>query len=87
MPGAPDQGYDSNSLEAGIHRAPLGPPAIHHSDQGIQYAAQEYVDLLRCHDVQISMADKGEAWQNGYAERLISLLNRRHNSLYHHGDR
>lgn len=49
-------------------------PAIHHSDQGIQYAAQEYVDLLRRHDVQISMADKGEAWQNGYAERVIRTI-------------
>ena len=54
--------------------SPLGPPAIHHSDQGIQYAAHEYVDLLRRHDVQISMADKGEAWQNGYAERLIRTI-------------
>jgi putative transposase len=49
-------------------------PAIHHSDQGIQYAAQEYIDLLRRHDVQISMADKGEAWQNGYAERVIRTI-------------
>ena len=49
-------------------------PAIHHSDQGIQYAAKDYVDLLRRHDVQISMADKGEAWQNGYAERLIRTI-------------
>lgn len=40
-------------------------PAIHHSNQGIQYAA---------HDVRISMADKGEAWQNGYAERLIRTI-------------
>ena len=49
-------------------------PAIHHSDQGVQYAANEYVHLLRRHDVQISMADKGEAWQNGYAERLIRTI-------------
>lgn len=49
-------------------------PAIHHSDQGIQYAAQEYIHLLRHHHVQISMADKGEAWQNGYAERLIRTI-------------
>ena len=49
-------------------------PAIHHSDQGIQYAAHEYVDLLSRHDVQISMADKGEAWQNGYAERLMRTI-------------
>lgn len=54
--------------------SPLGPPAIHHSDQGIQYAAHDYVDLLRHHEVQISMADKGEAWQNGYAERLIRTI-------------
>jgi transposase InsO family protein len=50
------------------------PPAIHHSDQGVQYAASEYTDLLRQHGVQISMAEVGEAWQNGYAERLIRTI-------------
>jgi transposase InsO family protein len=50
------------------------PPQIHHSDQGVQYAAAEYTDLLRQHGVQISMADVGEAWQNGYAERLIRTI-------------
>ncbi len=49
-------------------------PAIHHSDQGVQYAAHEYVDLLHRHDVQISMADVGAAWQNGYAERLMRTI-------------
>jgi transposase InsO family protein len=49
-------------------------PTIHHSDQGIQYAAHEYIHLLRRHHVQISMADKGEAWQNGYAERLMRTI-------------
>ncbi len=49
-------------------------PAIHHSDQGVQYAATAYVDLLQRHNVQISMADVGEAWQNGYAERLIRTI-------------
>jgi transposase InsO family protein len=50
------------------------PPAIHHSDQGVQYAASEYTDLLLQHSVQISMAEVGEAWQNGYAERLIRTI-------------
>jgi len=50
------------------------PPAIHHSDQGVQYAATEYTDLLETHQVQISMAEVGEAWQNGYAERLIRTI-------------
>lgn len=49
-------------------------PEIHHSDQGVQYAASEYTDLLHQHGVQISMADVGEAWQNGYAERLIRTI-------------
>ena len=45
-------------------------PEIHHSDQGVQYAATAYTDLLNAHHVLISMADVGEAWQNGFAERL-----------------
>lgn len=35
----------------------------------MQYAANEYVKLLQQHEVKISMAEVGQAWQNGYAER------------------
>ena len=49
-------------------------PEIHHSDQGIQYAATAYIRMLRAADAEISMADSGEAWQNGYAERLIRTI-------------
>jgi len=49
-------------------------PEIHHSDQGGQYAALDYTDTLRARGVQISMADVGAAWQNGYAERLIRTI-------------
>jgi putative transposase len=49
-------------------------PAIHHSDQGIQYAATAYTDLLEHVQTRISMTDKGEAWQNGYAERLVRTI-------------
>jgi putative transposase len=49
-------------------------PEIHHSDQGVQYAATAYVHLLGHHNIQISMADVGQAWQNGYAERLIRTI-------------
>ena len=45
-------------------------PEIHHSDQGIQYAAGAYTQMLRAAGAEISMADIGEAWQNGYAESL-----------------
>lgn len=49
-------------------------PEIHHSDQGVQYAATAYTQLLLEASVQISMAEVGAAWQNGYAERLIRTI-------------
>ena len=49
-------------------------PTIHHSDQGLQYAATEYVDLLHAKGIQISMAEVGEPAQNGYAERLMRTI-------------
>jgi transposase InsO family protein len=49
-------------------------PKIHHSDQGVQYAATAYVELLSAAGAQISMADVGQAWQNGYAERLMRTI-------------
>jgi transposase InsO family protein len=51
-----------------------GRPEIHHSDQGVQYAANEYVKLLQENNVKISMAEVGQAWQNGYAERLMRTI-------------
>jgi transposase InsO family protein len=51
-----------------------GRPEIHHSDQGVQYAANEYVKRLEQHAVKISMAEVGQAWQNGYAERLMRTI-------------
>ena len=49
-------------------------PEIHHSDQGVQYAANNYTDLLRKNNVQISMAAIGKAEENGYAERLMRTI-------------
>jgi len=49
-------------------------PEIHHSDQGVQYAAHAYVDLLRAFQVQISMAAVGKAEENGYAERFMRTI-------------
>ena len=52
----------------------IGQPEIHHSDQGVQYAAFGYIDLLKVHDAQISMAAVGKAEENGYAERLMRTI-------------
>ncbi len=49
-------------------------PEIHHSDQGLHYAAPAYVARLERRGVQLSMAEVGAAWQNGYAERLMRTI-------------
>jgi transposase InsO family protein len=49
-------------------------PQIHHSDQGVQYAATAYVEHLLAHGVQISMAQVGQPEENGYAERLMRTI-------------
>jgi putative transposase len=47
---------------------------IHHSDQGVQYASQEYVDCLKEHGIQISMSRKGNPYDNAFAESFIKTL-------------
>ncbi len=59
------------ALEKGLMKAI---PEIHHSDQGVQYAANDYVKMLEEHNVKISMAAIGKAWENGYAERLMRTI-------------
>jgi transposase InsO family protein len=52
----------------------LAKPTIHHSDQGVQYAAHDYVERLRASGVSISMAHVGCPEENGYAERLMRTI-------------
>ena len=49
-------------------------PEIHHSDQGVQYAAHGYVAQLQACGAQVSMAARGQPTQNPYAERVIRTL-------------
>ena len=59
------------ALEKALGR---GWPEIHHSDQGVQYAASGYVERLRGVGAEISMAAKGKAVENPYAERVIRTI-------------
>ena len=49
-------------------------PEIHHSDQGVQYAAKDYVQMLKDAGADISMAAVGEPTENGFAERLMRAI-------------
>jgi len=66
---------DQNLTLAALERAlAVAVPAIHHSDQGVQYAATAYVQRLHQLGVRLSMAAVGQAQENGYAERLIRTI-------------
>lgn len=43
---------------------------IHHSDRGIQYCCTNYVETLTKAGIQISMAEKGNPYENAHAERI-----------------
>lgn len=69
------RGLDHELTVVALKRAyEHGRPEIHHSDQGVQYAATAYVELLKGRAVKISMASVGEPEENGYAERLMRTI-------------
>jgi transposase InsO family protein len=66
-----DQGLTLAALERGLV---IGTPEVHHSDQGVQYAAAAYVGRLQGLGVTLSMAAVGEPRENGYAERVMRTI-------------
>src|SRR5207245_7165468 len=60
-----------SALLRALHRATT---EMHHSDQGVQYADQHYVEYLEHAHIQISMAAVGKAWENGHAERVLGTI-------------
>jgi transposase InsO family protein len=47
---------------------------IHHSDRGIQYCCKAYIKILKSKNMEISMAAKGDCYENAVAERLNGIL-------------
>lgn len=56
-----------NVLEEALE---MGKPKIFNSDQGTQFTSNRFVDILKRHDVQISMDGRGRAFDNIFVERL-----------------
>jgi putative transposase len=47
---------------------------VHHSDQGVQYASNAYIECLKEHDIQISMSRRGNPYDNAFCESFIKTL-------------
>ena len=47
---------------------------IHHSDQGVQYACKDYVDILKEHGIVSSMSSRGNPYHNANAESFFKTF-------------
>ncbi len=47
---------------------------IHHSDQGVQYASDEYVEIVEGRKMKVSMSRKGNCYDNAFAETFFKTL-------------
>lgn len=72
----------TKALEMAVARRNPAPGLLHHSDRGVQYAAQDYQRLLAHHGITCSMSRKGNCWDNACVESFFSTLKLEH--VYHH---
>jgi len=51
---------------------------LHHSDQGSQYASEDFQRLLAHHGIACSMSRKGDCWDNAAVESFFASLKKEH---------
>ena len=69
-----DTSLTLEALRMAMARRDPGPGVIHHSDQGVQYASTEYVEELKSHGFEISMARVGNPYENAQMESFFKTL-------------
>jgi len=62
------------ALKLAIARGRVEPGLVHHSDRGSQYASGDYTDLLKKHNIAISMSRPGNPYDNAKAESFMKTL-------------
>jgi putative transposase len=58
------------SISALKHALSFGKPQIFNTDQGSQFTSNDFTDILKAADIQISMDGKGRVFDNIFIERL-----------------
>jgi putative transposase len=62
------------ALKMAFRRRSPSQGLTHHSDRGVQYASNDYTNLLRDHGVRISMSRKGNPYDNAACESFMKTL-------------
>lgn len=68
------------ALEQALQARKPAPGWVHHSDQGVQYACRDYVQVLEAAGARISMSGKGRPRDNAQAESFMRTL--KHEEVY-----
>jgi transposase InsO family protein len=63
-----------DALDSALKRRRPPRGLLHHSDRGVQYASNEYRELLEEQQAVVSMSRKGNCWDNAVAESFFGTL-------------
>lgn len=64
----------TKALQMAFDRREIQPGLIIHSDRGVQYRSQKYIDFMKRHGARPSMSRKGNCWDNAPMESFFSRL-------------
>jgi len=68
------------AMRQALHRRAPESGLLHHSDQGSQYASNEYQMLLKRHGIRSSMSERGNCYDNAPVESFFASLKRERTS-------
>jgi len=63
-----------NALKMAVSAEGVKQGLVHHSDRGIQYCCNDYVNYLSNSKINISMTENGDPYENAIAERVNGIL-------------
>jgi putative transposase len=75
-----------DALEMALKQRRPAAGLVHHSDRGVQYAANEYVERLEARGIIISMSRPGNPYDNAWAESFIKTLKAEEVNAAHYRD-
>lgn len=62
------------ALKMALRRSKNIAGLVHHSDRGVQYCSNQYVDELKKRNILISMTEENHCYENAIAERVNGIL-------------
>lgn len=63
-----------SALSMALRNRKYNDQLIHHSDRGLQYCSAEYIKKLAENNIEISMTENGDPYENAVAERVNGIL-------------